>query len=237
MLTRRAGFTLIELIIALMIIVVIVGIAIPAMQGLSDERGARKPIDALARMVQDVRKRALLEQEAYQIVFDADGFYALRYFNPYRNRADFKQLLIEMQAPQQGSAVTLDQVVRADAAATNATTSAPGAPLPGGQQNLLSEIDDSRPTLQTFRRRDTWVKTYKKPVELDLSLLFWGDSRWNKVENDYFRRWVFQPTGMCNPLQVRIEQGGGFFEVKFDPLTGEVLREKYYVPPEGGDDK
>ena len=40
---------------------------------------------------------------------------------------------------------------------------------------------------------------------------------------------------MCNPLQVRIEQGGGFFEVKFDPLTGEVLREKYYVPPEDGD--
>ena len=233
--TRRAGFTLIELVTALMIIVVIVGVAIPAVQGLSDERGARKPIDTLVGMVQEVRKRALLEQEAYQIVFDAEGFYALRYFHPYRNRDDFKQLLIAMQAPQQGAAVTSDQVIRADAASTKPGTSAPGAPITGAQPNLLTEIDASRPMLQTVRRRDTWLKTYNKPVELDMSLLFWGDSKWNKAKNDYFRRWVFQPTGMCNPLQVRIEQGGGFFEVKFDPLTGEVLREKYYVPPEDGD--
>jgi hypothetical protein len=84
-------------------------------------------------------------------------------------------------------------------------------------------------------RRDTWLKTYNKPVEIDLTLLFWGDPKWNKVENDYFRRWVFQPTGLCNPLQVRSEQGDGFFQIQFDPLTGEVLREKYYVPPEEKD--
>ena len=221
---RRAGFTLIELIIALMIIVVLVGIAIPAMQGLSDERTARKPIDSLAAMVQEVRKRAMLEQEAYQIVFDADGFYALRYFHPYRNRDDFRQLLIEMQQPQQAGEIATAQVQHSSPPVETA-----GA---GGQPNLLSEIDDSRPTLQTAKRRDTWLKKYTKPVDLDLSLLFWGDPKWAKVENDYFRRWVFQPTGLCNPLQVRIEKGSGFFEVQFDPLTGEIAREKYFVPPE-----
>lgn len=230
---RAAGFTLIELIIALMIIVVLVGVAIPAMQGLSDERTARKPIEALAAMVQEVRGRAMLEQEAYQIVFDAEGIHALRYFNSFRNRDDFRQLLIEMQQPAQGGDVATSKVERPGAAAQAQGT--PGSPVAGNAPNLLSEISDGRPATPAVRRRDTWLKTYRKPADLDLSLLFWGDPKWSKVENDYFRRWVFQPTGMCNPLQVRIEKGDGFFEVRFDPLTGEIVREKYFVPAEGGD--
>jgi prepilin-type N-terminal cleavage/methylation domain-containing protein len=224
---RREGFTLIELVIALMIIVVLVGVAIPAMQGVSDERSARKPIDALAEMVQEVRRRAMLEQEAYQIVFDADGFYALRYFNSYRNRDDFKQLLIEMQKPQDSQGVAKDTVERSGGAV--------GSNAVEGATNLLTELSEGLPEAKTVMRRDTWLKTYNKPVEIDLTLLFWGDPKWNKVENDYFRRWVFQPTGLCNPLQVRSEQGDGFFQIQFDPLTGEVLREKYYVPPEEKD--
>ncbi len=227
MFDRREGFTLIELVIALMIIVVLVGVAIPAMQGVSDERSARKPIDALAEMVQEVRRRAMLEQEAYQIVFDADGFYALRYFNSYRNRDDFKQLLIEMQKPQDSQGVAKDTVERSGGAV--------GSNAVEGATNLLTELSEGLPEAKTVMRRDTWLKTYNKPVEIDLTLLFWGDPKWNKVENDYFRRWVFQPTGLCNPLQVRSEQGDGFFQIQFDPLTGEVLREKYYVPPEEKD--
>ena len=227
MFDRREGFTLIELVIALMIIVVLVGVAIPAMQGVSDERSAHKPIDALAEMVQEVRRRAMLEQEAYQIVFDADGFYALRYFNSYRNRDDFKQLLIEMQKPQDSQGVAKDTVERSGGAV--------GSNAVEGATNLLTELSEGLPEAKTVMRRDTWLKTYNKPVEIDLTLLFWGDPKWNKVENDYFRRWVFQPTGLCNPLQVRSEQGDGFFQIQFDPLTGEVLREKYYVPPEEKD--
>jgi prepilin-type N-terminal cleavage/methylation domain-containing protein len=218
---RHQGFTLIELIVALMIIVVLVGVAIPAMQGLSDERGARKPIDALVGMVQEVRSRAMLEQEAYQIVFDADGIYALRYFHPYRTRNDFKQLLIEMKEPAEDGGITTEPVIQVNEGSEG---------LPAA--NLLAEIIDAQPNREVAKRRDTWLKTYKKPVEIDLSVLFWGDSKWNKVENDYFRRWVFQPTGLCNPIQVKTEQGDGFFEIHFDALTGEVLREKYYVPPD-----
>ncbi|MCB1099323.1 MAG: prepilin-type N-terminal cleavage/methylation domain-containing protein [Verrucomicrobiales bacterium] len=225
---RRDGFTLIELVIAMTIIVVIVGVAIPAMQGVSDERNARKPIDALADMVQEVRSKAMIEQEAYQIVFDAEGFYALRYFNSYRNRDDFKQLLIEMQKPQDAEGVATDTVERSGA------TTGDGQVVEAAP-NLLTEINEGRPEAKVAMRRDTWLKSFKKPVDIDLTLLFWGDPKWNKVENDYFRRWVFQPTGMCNPLQVRSEIGDGFFEIQFDPLTGEVLREKFYVPPEEKD--
>ena len=224
------GFTLIELVLALMVIAMLVGVAIPAMQGLSDERDARKPIDELSRMVLEVRTRAMLEQEAYQIVFDADGIYALRYFHPFRNRDDFKQLLIEMKKPQQAVGAAKEDVARATPVATSVEGAGPGAPVET-KQTLPSEIEKSHLTPQTSQRRDSFLLKYDKPNDLDLTVHFWGDTQWYKAENDFFRRWIFQPSGMCNPLQVRIEKGDSFFEVQFDPMTGEILREKFYVPP------
>lgn len=44
------------------------------------------------------------------------------------------------------------------------------------------------------------------------------------------QRWIFQPTGLCEPLAVRIIEGEGWIEVRFDPLTAGIADESYYIP-------
>ena len=44
-----------------------------------------------------------------------------------------------------------------------------------------------------------------------------------------FRRWIFQPSGMCEPLKVRMEADAAFFEIEFHPLTADIVRERSWV--------
>ena len=36
------------------------------------------------------------------------------------------------------------------------------------------------------------------------------------------QRWIFQPTGLCEPLTVRIMEDEAWIEVRFDPLTAGI---------------
>lgn len=44
------------------------------------------------------------------------------------------------------------------------------------------------------------------------------------------QRWIFQPTGLCEPLTVRIMEDEAWIEVRFDPLTAGIEEESYYIP-------
>jgi len=44
------------------------------------------------------------------------------------------------------------------------------------------------------------------------------------------QRWIFQPTGLCEPLKVRIMADEAWIEVLFDPLTASIEEESYYIP-------
>ena len=44
------------------------------------------------------------------------------------------------------------------------------------------------------------------------------------------QRWIFQPTGLCEPLTVRIKEDEAWIEVRFDPLTAGIEEEGYYIP-------
>jgi type II secretory pathway pseudopilin PulG len=44
------------------------------------------------------------------------------------------------------------------------------------------------------------------------------------------QRWIFQPTGLCEPLTVRIMEEEAWIEVRFDPLTAGIEEESYYIP-------
>ena len=44
------------------------------------------------------------------------------------------------------------------------------------------------------------------------------------------QRWIFQPTGLCEPLTVRIMEEEAWIEVRFDPLTAGIEEEGYYIP-------
>lgn len=44
------------------------------------------------------------------------------------------------------------------------------------------------------------------------------------------QRWIFQPSGLCEPVTVRFEDGRGWMEVTFDALTAGLADESYYFP-------
>jgi type II secretory pathway pseudopilin PulG len=44
------------------------------------------------------------------------------------------------------------------------------------------------------------------------------------------QRWIFQPTGLCEPIAVKIMEDEAWIEVRFDPLTASIDEESYYIP-------
>jgi len=44
------------------------------------------------------------------------------------------------------------------------------------------------------------------------------------------QRWIFQPTGLCEPVTVRIEDDEAWMEVTFDALTAGLADERYHIP-------
>lgn len=55
----------------------------------------------------------------------------------------------------------------------------------------------------------------------------WGTKKWIEPEKGY--DWVFDSSGLCEPLSVRFEMGRSFYNVEFDPLTGGVADEEMMV--------
>lgn len=44
------------------------------------------------------------------------------------------------------------------------------------------------------------------------------------------QRWIFQPTGLCEPLTVRVEEDEAWMQVTFDALTAGIADESFYLP-------
>lgn len=42
--------------------------------------------------------------------------------------------------------------------------------------------------------------------------------------------WIFQPSGLCEPLTFRVEENDAWIEVTFDPLTANIGEEAYEIP-------
>jgi len=205
--SRGRAFTLVELVIALTILGILAGMAIPAIDGVQKERVAREPINALLLMAREARGRAMAEQRPYQIAFDAEGFHAARYFHPYGGAEEFEQLRLELDERER-----LEQMIEASRAR--------------GMAPAETEPDPRREAaLAGF----TYSKSYTIEPGLRYRLRMWGDTDWQEMDAGLFRRWVFQPSGMCEPLLIQVENERAFFEVEFHPLTGDIRRERSWI--------
>jgi len=58
-----------------------------------------------------------------------------------------------------------------------------------------------------------------------LSVKRFGEDQWHKPNPDY---WVFQHSGICEPIQIRVEVGDRAIEAQFDPLTAGVQFEEEF---------
>lgn len=204
---RHGAFTLVELVIAITVLGILTGIAVPTISSVQKERLAREPVSALLETAREVRLRAMKERRPYQIVFDSSGFQAARFFQPYGGQEEFEQLRVELEQVAQREEMI-------------AASRARGIQLEEQVVDLRAEAIQEG--LQFYRE-------YSFPDSLRVSLRFWDETQWVDLNGGEFRRWIFQPSGMCEPMKIRVEADTSFFEVDFHPLTADVKSERSWV--------
>lgn len=74
---RQDGFTLVELAIAIVIMLVIMMLAVPSMSGVLADRRLRRSLDNFNAMVREAQERSVAERRAYLLVWH-DGKVGLR---------------------------------------------------------------------------------------------------------------------------------------------------------------
>ncbi len=205
------AFTLVEIVIALTILGILAGTAIPTMRTIEREREARAPVTELLRLTRTVRDRAMAEQVPYQIAFDQRGFHAARFYHPYGKSEEFDELVREI-------ALIEERQEMIDASRAR-----------GIDPNEGREPTAADRAMETAREGLKYHESYELPDGVTYSLLFWGETDWIDMESGLFKRWVFQPSGMCQPMKIRVESDNAFFEVDFHPLTGDVKSERSWV--------
>lgn len=70
-------------------------------------------------------------------------------------------------------------------------------------------------------------EVYALPGGMVYDILPYGEDR--RVRPDGLR-WVFQPSGLLEPLTVRVIEDEAWIEVRFDPLTAALSDESYHIP-------
>ena len=80
---RRAGFTLIEIVMAIAILMVVLVMAVPSVRGVLADRRLRRSLDELNGMVRQAQERSMIERRSYLIVW-RDKQFALRAEALYR---------------------------------------------------------------------------------------------------------------------------------------------------------
>jgi type II secretory pathway pseudopilin PulG len=201
-----AAFTLVEIIIALTIVVILTAAAIPSFRGFRDEQLAREPVTALARMAKEARLRAIQERRPYQIAFHSGGFTASRYFSPHLQLSELNEFLASAEAgitgkEDDGIADDPDFEIN-----TGGGTTLPSAPPP-------PQLDNQ------------WNETYNLPQDTRYNIQFWHEVQPTELEGDIIKLWVFQPSGLCQPIQLDFRRDSASFHIEFGSLTADIIRE------------
>ncbi|HEY2574298.1 MAG TPA: prepilin-type N-terminal cleavage/methylation domain-containing protein [Verrucomicrobiaceae bacterium] len=198
------AFTLIELVVVLTILAVMVAAAVPSFRGLQDEQVAREPVAALARLAKEARLHAIGEKRPYQIVFADGGFSATRYLSPYLQAAELDKFLQQVQIDTQN----------ADAQAQAQGDAPPPAPVSPDQVSAPQAV---------FKE---WTEHYTLPAGTTYTVQFWHEAEPTAIGGDLVKLWVFQPSGICEPVTVRFDHEKAAFEAGFNALTADLISEK-----------
>src|SRR2546430_17421456 len=70
---RRCGFTLLELAIAVVLLVLLMMLAVPSMTGVMADRRLRKSLDGFNAIVREAQERSMAEGRPYLIVWQDKG--------------------------------------------------------------------------------------------------------------------------------------------------------------------
>ncbi len=161
-----AGFTLIEIVVSFVLIVLIIGVGVLSLTTESARKQITKPASELKKYARRGLQMAINNRRSFAIELTPDSF-ALR----------------------EG----------------------------GGVTNLEEDFDrfsgdkdeDSAGMLGSYQLDDL----------MRLEVRRWGEKYFRKPEAD---TWVFEPSGICEPIHIKLIHQKGFIEMEFNPLTAKV---------------
>lgn len=157
-----AAFTLIELMVAMGIIMLLVGVGMYAGKFWSEEEQLRKPMDEMKVMAKKAIHRAIAEQRDWEIIINKRS--------------------LELRPKQAAS--------EAD-------------------QKFLDEADEKL-------QRGSGEEMVSFEEDIELMVRRFGEEKWQYPRPD---NWVFQHSGICEPIYFKVIRGNRYVEVNFDPLT------------------
>jgi hypothetical protein len=96
-------------------------------------------------------------------------------------------------------------------------------------RGITMEVGESDLRREMIEEGLRYFSEYEVDPSLNCSLRVWNETDWISLTGGEFRRWIFQPSGMCEPMSVRMENDGSFFEVTFHPLTADIQSERSWV--------
>lgn len=159
------GFTLLELTVVLVIIMMMLGIGVMSFDSVAQEHELRKPVLEFKSMTMEAVRRAALYERPQVLIFDQQG------------------MLMRLQAPRAGAS---------------------------------EGIETAGPR----------VKRFTLPPHMVLSLRRFGSDKFVPAAG---QRLIIAPSGLCEPITARFEQGRSWFEVTLDPLTGGAREESMII--------
>jgi prepilin-type N-terminal cleavage/methylation domain-containing protein len=93
----------------------------------------------------------------------------------------------------------------------------PKQPIHADDLKLFKEVDEQM-------KRGSGVDTYIIDPEIKMEVRHWGETEWHVPRPD---AWVFEHSGLCEPINIRFSSAYATVEVSFDPLTAAVSNEEF----------
>ena len=160
-----AGFTLIEIVVSFVLIVLIIGVGVLSLTTESARKQITKPASELKKYARRGLQMAINNRRSFAIELTPDSF-ALR----------------------EGT----------------------GVANPGEDFDRFSGEEDVTAGM---------LGSYQLDDLMRLEVRRWGEKYFRKPEAD---AWVFEPSGICEPIHIKLIHQKGFIEMEFNPLTAKV---------------
>ena len=93
----------------------------------------------------------------------------------------------------------------------------PKQPVHADDLKMFKEVDAQM-------NRGTGVDVVKIDPEVRIEVRHWGEAEWHTPRPD---AWVFEHSGLCEPINIRFISSFATITVSFDPLTAAIASEEF----------
>jgi prepilin-type N-terminal cleavage/methylation domain-containing protein len=93
----------------------------------------------------------------------------------------------------------------------------PKQPINEEDLKMFREVDEQM-------KRGSGIESYVIDPSIKMEVRHWGEAEWHVPRPD---AWVFEHSGLCEPINIRFSSEYATIQVSFDPLTAAVAFEEF----------